>query len=130
MGIVVKLDTKLYYVDGGTTRFLSQPIEITINKIQKTKFGTFRFVKHDESTSGEIRLQRSKNVADESQLDFENQFRFNLDEPKEYEDFCEMNDYVQTEKHPMIYYRSEFSEFFSVVWCGYIFKTNVNILFY
>lgn len=102
VGLVVKLDEKMYYVDAGTTRFLSNPIEITLNTLQKTKFGVYRFVEHE---NGYIRLQRSKNARDEHGLEFENQLRFRLDEPKVMEDFREMNEYVQTEKHPMLFYR-------------------------
>lgn len=102
--IVVKLDGKQYMVDAGTTRFLSQPLEITLDKIQKTKFGTYRFVKHDESSEF-IRLQRSKNVPEGTSLEFENQIRFNPNDPKDFEGLRELNEYVQTEMHPMIFFR-------------------------
>jgi arylamine N-acetyltransferase len=104
VGIVVNLDGKQYYVDAGTTRFISQPIEIVLDKDQKGKFGVYKFIK-DEENPGYLRLKRSRNVQNNEKLEYEDQLRIKLDEPKQMEDFIEMNEYVQTEKHPMLFYR-------------------------
>lgn len=96
----------LYYVDVGTSRFISQAIEFALDKVQETRMGVFRFVKDDEHEEGSVLLQRSKCVKSEIELDFANMFRFNVFERKEMEDFREMNDYVQTEKHPSLFYRT------------------------
>lgn len=125
VGIVVRLDDRMYYVDAGTTRFISQPIEIVLDKIQRTRFGTFRFVKHDES-SGYHRLQRSKNMQNDDEFEFENQLRLKLDEPKEMADFEEMNEYVQTEKHPMLYYRCLYKFLWYFSWVALYPGTKIS----
>ena len=101
---MVILDGKKYYVDGGTSRFIPQPIEIVLDKLQKTIYGTFRFI-NDPDYPGFLRLQTSKNARDPKDLVFEDQIRFKIDEPKQMEDFRELNEWVQTDKHPNLFYR-------------------------
>lgn len=104
IAMIVKINNSNYFLDAGTSRFLSQPLEITLESVQKTQFGVFKFVE-DEANTGYVKLTRSKNAPSESEYEFVDQCRFKL-EPKEMDYFKEMNEYVQTEKHPMIFYRT------------------------
>lgn len=104
VAIVVKINGTKYYVEGGTSRLVSQPIEIVFDKLQRTKFGTYRFV-DDPSRPDHVTLQRSKNKLDDNDLKFEDQIWFKAHEPKCMEDFRELNEYVQTVKHPNLFYR-------------------------
>ncbi|CAF0713521.1 unnamed protein product [Brachionus calyciflorus] len=96
--LMVKLDEKLYYVDVGTTRIIAEPIELRIDHVEKKTHGFYRFSLDGETYT----LDRKGN---NSNAEWIPQLKFIL-EPKELGFFKEMNDYVQTEEHPVLFHRS------------------------
>ncbi|RNA32067.1 arylamine N- pineal gland isozyme NAT-3 [Brachionus plicatilis] len=96
--LIVHLENRKYYVDVGTSRIVVEPIELSVEKIQNRIYGSYKFRFVDEK----YELERK---APSPNADWVPLIKFKL-EPKELEYFKEMNDYVQTEEHPTIFYRS------------------------
>jgi len=94
--LIVTLDNRQYYVDVGTSRDLDEPIEICLDKVQKGVHGSFKFQLIDDSFYELLKL-----IDNEWQV----LLKFEL-EPKDFDYFKDMNDYVQTREHPGIFYRT------------------------
>lgn len=96
--LIVNIENKKYYVDVGTSRVVVEPFEIIEEKIQKRLYGFYRFKCKDKIYEFE-----RKSINQNAQ--WIPTIKFKL-EPKEFEYFREMNDYVQTDLHPSIFYRT------------------------
>ena len=94
--LIVTLDGRQYYVDVGTSRDLNEPIEICLDKIQTRMHGSFKFHMVENAFYELMKL-----INNEWQI----LIKFQL-EPKDFDYFKEMNDYVQTSEHPAIFYRT------------------------
>lgn len=103
---IVKINSKKYFVDVGTMRVVKTPIELNENLIQKTRYGSYRFIKDAGSF---YRIERKKN-GDDVQEDWIPQIKFSL-EPAQFENLNEMNEYVQTPEHLINYTRTLVSKY-------------------